>query len=57
MTRARVGRLPVVTRANPRHPIGILTRSDLLAAHQRRLEAARRAAPPPRHPAVAAAGK
>ncbi|MFN2546958.1 MAG: chloride channel protein, partial [Myxococcales bacterium] len=33
-----VGRLPVVARADPRKPVGILTRSDLLAAHRRRLE-------------------
>ena len=33
-----VGRLPVVSRAAPRTPVGILTRSDLLAAHRRRLE-------------------
>jgi len=39
MTRAGVGRLPVVTRANPRRAIGILTRSDLVAAHQHRLDA------------------
>jgi hypothetical protein len=39
MTRAGVGRLPVVTRAAPRTVIGILTRGDLLAAHGRRLEA------------------
>ena len=33
-----VGRLPVVSRKAPRVPVGILTRSDLLAAHRRRLE-------------------
>ena len=38
MVHEGVGRLPVVTRAAPRVPVGILTRSDLLAAHQRRLE-------------------
>jgi CIC family chloride channel protein len=38
MLREGVGRLPVVARAAPRKPLGILTRSDLLAAHQRRLE-------------------
>jgi CBS domain-containing protein len=32
-----VGRLPVVTRAAPQKPIGIITRSDILAAHGRRL--------------------
>ena len=31
-----VGRLPVVSRATPKIVIGILTRSDLLAAHARR---------------------
>jgi CIC family chloride channel protein len=33
MVRARVGRLVVVEQANPKVPIGILTRSDLLGAH------------------------
>jgi len=33
-----VGRLPVVSRKAPRVPVGIITRSDLLAAHRRRLE-------------------
>jgi CIC family chloride channel protein len=33
-----VGRLPVVSRAAPRQVIGMLTRSDLLAAHARRLD-------------------
>jgi hypothetical protein len=32
-----IGRLPVVARGAPRRVIGMLTRSDLLAAHQRRL--------------------
>ena len=32
-----IGRLPVVTRAAPTFVIGILTRSDLLSAHARRL--------------------
>jgi len=32
-----VGRLPVVSRATPKIVIGMLTRSDLLAAHARRL--------------------
>ncbi len=35
-----VGRLPVVTRAAPRRVVGIITRSDLLAAHADRLRAA-----------------
>ena len=38
MVREDVGRLPVVERSDPRHVIGILTRSDLLAAHHRRLD-------------------
>lgn len=38
MVRENVGRLPVVERTDPRHVIGILTRSDLLAAHHRRLD-------------------
>ena len=38
MVHEGVGRLPVVSRAAPRVPVGILTRSDLLAAHQRRLD-------------------
>jgi chloride channel protein, CIC family len=40
-----VGRVPVVTRDAPRVPVGILTRSDLLSAHGRRLEDARRTKP------------
>src|SRR2546427_3219216 len=35
-----IGRLPVVTRADPRTVIGIITRSDLLSAHRRRLDEA-----------------
>jgi CIC family chloride channel protein len=38
MVRENIGRLPVVERTAPRRVIGILTRSDLLAAHHRRLE-------------------
>jgi H+/Cl- antiporter ClcA/CBS domain-containing protein len=38
MVREDVGRLPVVERSDPRRVIGILTRSDLLAAHHRRLD-------------------
>jgi CBS domain-containing protein len=38
MVQEGVGRLPVVSRAAPRIPVGIVTRSDLLAAHRRRLE-------------------
>jgi H+/Cl- antiporter ClcA/predicted transcriptional regulator len=38
MVKERVGRLPVVTRAEPTKVIGILSRSDLLSAHARRLD-------------------
>ncbi len=38
MVRLDIGRLPVVTRAAPRTVVGIVTRSDLLAAHRRRLD-------------------
>jgi len=38
MTLAGVGRLPVVAHGDAGRPIGILTRSDLLSAHLRRLE-------------------
>jgi len=38
MVREGVGRLPVVTRAEPLRVVGILTRSDLLSAHARRLD-------------------
>jgi CBS domain-containing protein len=40
MVRARVGRLPVVSRKAPRQVIGILCRSDLLEAHEERLDEA-----------------
>ncbi|MFL5616699.1 MAG: chloride channel protein [Gemmatimonadaceae bacterium] len=40
MVRARVGRLPVVSREAPRVVIGMLSRSDLLSAHEDRLDAA-----------------
>ena len=43
MVRQGVGRLPVVTRADPDHVVGIVTRSDLLAAHATRLDSANRA--------------
>jgi len=39
----RVGRVPVVQRGEPRRLVGIISRSDLLAAHAPRLEAAHRA--------------
>jgi predicted transcriptional regulator len=42
MVREDVGRLPVVTRAAPRTVMGIVTRSDLLVAHRRRLDEAHR---------------
>jgi CBS domain-containing protein len=38
----RVGRLPVVRRDATRHLVGIVSRSDLLSAHGRRLDAAHR---------------
>jgi CBS domain-containing protein len=41
MVAEEIGRLPVVSRAAPRRAVAMLTRSDLLAAHQRRLEAQR----------------
>jgi CBS domain-containing protein len=40
MVTAGVGRLPVVERADPTRVIGIVTRSDLLRAHRRRLDEA-----------------
>ncbi len=39
MVREGVGRLPVMSAEDPRRVVGILTRSDLLSAHQRRLHA------------------
>src|SRR3954470_731464 len=39
MVHERVGRLPVVSRKAPRRVVGILSRSDLLEAHERRLHA------------------
>jgi H+/Cl- antiporter ClcA/CBS domain-containing protein len=47
MVRERVGRLPVVTRQSPRHVVGIISRSDLLSAHQDRLNAAMLTESPP----------
>lgn len=38
MVRENIGRLPVVSRDNPRKIVGMITRSDLLSAHERRLE-------------------
>ena len=39
MVREDVGRLPVVERADPTRVVGIITRSDLLRAHEVRLAA------------------
>jgi CBS domain-containing protein len=38
MAREEIGRLPVVTVADPLRPVGMLTRSDVLGAHERRLK-------------------
>ena len=46
MVRERVGRLPVVARTDPYMLIGILTRSDLVNAHARRLDEAMRTEEP-----------
>ncbi len=43
MVREGVGRLPVVSRADPRRVVGLISRSDLLSAHARRLTAADKA--------------
>ena len=40
MVNQHVGRLPVVSREQPGRLVGIVTRSDLLAAHAPRLRAA-----------------
>ena len=45
MVREGVGRLPVVARDDPGKVVAILTRSDLLAAQARRLDAERRGEP------------
>jgi predicted transcriptional regulator len=42
MVHEGVGRLPVVARGAPLRVTGMLTRSDLLSAHARRLEESRR---------------
>lgn len=42
MVRNRVGRLAIVRREDPFRVVGVLTRSDLLSAHARRLEEAHR---------------
>ncbi|MFL5574523.1 MAG: chloride channel protein [Gemmatimonadaceae bacterium] len=54
MVLEQVGRLPVVTRERPRTVVGIVTRSDLLAAHAPRLTAARVRATPTRARGTAA---
>ena len=57
MVRERIGRLPVVERSAPHTVIGIVTRSDLLAAHESRLdEETRREAPPWHRPAAHGGG-
>ena len=50
MVRERVGRVPVISSDGRRRLLGILSRSDLLAAHERRLDARRRAEPTIRFP-------
>lgn len=47
MVHEHVGRLPVVSRAEPRKVIGIISRSDLLSAHRTRLDAAMVTESPP----------
>jgi H+/Cl- antiporter ClcA len=42
MVHERVGRLPVVSRSDPRRVIGMISRSDVLEAHERRLVARHR---------------
>jgi CIC family chloride channel protein len=38
LLRNNIGRLPVVTRKDPRHIVGYLGRSQLMMAHQRRID-------------------
>src|SRR5947209_4197114 len=38
MVRERLGRLPVVSRKDARKVVGIISRADLLSAHQQRLQ-------------------
>ncbi|MEO8633789.1 MAG: chloride channel protein [Gemmatimonadales bacterium] len=45
MVHERVGRVPVISADGRRRLLGILSRSDLLAAHEGRLDAARRSEP------------
>ncbi len=39
MVREKIGRLPVLSREKPHNILGMVTRSDVLSAHQHRLEA------------------
>lgn len=41
MVRHDIGRLPVVDRKNPKHLVGIVTRSDILSVYERRLREGR----------------
>jgi chloride channel protein, CIC family len=43
MVEEGVGRLPVVTRLNPRRVVAMISRSDILSAHRKRIEEAYRA--------------
>lgn len=43
MVEEGVGRLPVVSRLNPRRVVAMISRSDILSAHRRRIEEAYRA--------------
>jgi predicted transcriptional regulator len=45
MVRHDVGRLPVVSRTDPRNMVGIITRSDVLSAYRRRVDDLRREQP------------
>lgn len=45
MVNHEVGRLPVVSRKNPSEVVGIITRSDLLSAHRKRIQESSQAAP------------
>jgi CBS domain-containing protein len=54
MVTAGVGRLPVVASGSHRRLVGILSRSDLLAAHESRLTAARHRSEPRRIPGLRA---
>jgi len=57
MVREGVGRLPVVSRADPARVVGIVTRSDLVAVHSRRIEAERRSEPRYRMPQLRRRGE